>query len=156
MDCLISECFGLFIVNPLDLSSPNHPRARTHPQVETVLSFQTHPPLCFVSQLPNPQPTEIDIVLGGPPCQDYSGTNSRRQGVYGENGRYLPAMGRLIKKLQARQPKRPIYFIAESVPLRGDDLKAAEDAFGVPGLLLDSKDLSPCRRNRHYFINVSW
>ena len=95
-------------------------------------------------------------MLGGPPCQDYSGVNSHRKGVNGKHGQYLPAMGRFIAKLQERQPNRRIFFVAENVPLRGDDLQTVEKAFGVPGLLVDSKDVSPCRRNRHYFLNVSY
>jgi len=32
----------------------------------------------------------IDIIIGGPPCPDYSGINANKQGVTGSSGKYLP------------------------------------------------------------------
>lgn len=97
----------------------------------------------------------VDIVLGGPPCQDYSAVNAHRRGAEGRYGRYLHEFGRFIRRLEQKQGHK-IYFMAENVNIMGfKDMSVVEEAFQTPGLLLDAKEFSPCRRNRHYFLNVS-
>mmetsp|Transcript_35563 Transcript_35563/g.82595 ORF Transcript_35563/g.82595 Transcript_35563/m.82595 type:complete len:540 (-) Transcript_35563:514-2133(-) len=103
----------------------------------------------------------IDIVLGGPPCIDYSKVNARRQGHMGEQGTYMLRFGQLIRKIEKYQETKydrphPLFFLAENVFLSGDDLFAVRDAFqfNFDPVALDAMYLSPCRRNRHYFTNI--
>ena len=80
--------------------------------------------------------TAIDVVLGGPPCVDFSLVNARREGIEGEQGRYMLQFGRMIRSIErsqrsierSQQP-HPLFFLAENVFLRGDDLQAAREAF---------------------------
>mmetsp|Transcript_22249 Transcript_22249/g.34247 ORF Transcript_22249/g.34247 Transcript_22249/m.34247 type:complete len:599 (-) Transcript_22249:360-2156(-) len=97
----------------------------------------------------------IDIVMGGPPCQDYTPVNAFRKGVEGEQGKYLPNFGKFIQVLQEQQGhENPLFFLVENVEIRKmEDMNPIQEVFGIPGFPTDAKDLSPCRRKRHFWIN---
>lgn len=110
--------------------------------------------------------TAIDIVIGGPPCVDYSGANARREGVDGAQGRYMVRFGALIARMGSlkNQKGRRIHFLAENSVLYdsrdkkygdGDRAKICK-AFGIDWdpLEVDAKDFSPTRRNRHFLTNI--
>jgi site-specific DNA-cytosine methylase len=106
--------------------------------------------------------TAIDIIIGGPPCIDYSGANANRLGVEGRQGSYMVRFGNFIRKLQKLQD-RPIYFLAENTVLRNTknknlvdgDLSVIEEAFSVTvSITFDAKEVSPCRRQRTYLTNI--
>jgi hypothetical protein len=98
----------------------------------------------------------FDLVIGGPPCVDYSAVNARRQGAEGVQGRYTIEFGHLIRKLERLQNPHPLFYLVENVFLRGDDLAKVRDAFGIDWdpVVLDSLYLSPCRRKRHFITNI--
>jgi len=48
----------------------------------------------------------IDIVIGGPPCTDYSKVNAYRQGTKGEQGGYLVRFGKFIRSLELAQKRK--------------------------------------------------
>jgi hypothetical protein len=64
---------------------------------------------------------------------------------------------RTVRRIEAHpaQKGRKIFFLAENVILRGDDVEAVSDAFGMPPLSLDSSCFSPCTRKRMYWTNVA-
>jgi len=97
----------------------------------------------------------IDIVLGGPPCVDYTGINASRKGVRGEQGQYLQRFGTLVAAIRDHPLQRdvPLYFFAENVILRGRDLDEVSIAFDITPLEVDAHYFSPCRRKRHFFLN---
>jgi site-specific DNA-cytosine methylase len=97
----------------------------------------------------------IGIVLGGPPCIDYSAVNAYRKGVQGEQGQYLQRLGKLIHVMRSHKLQRghPLFFLAENVVLRDKDLDAVSDSFGITPLEVDAQYYSPCRRKRHFFMN---
>lgn len=117
----------------------------------------------------------FDLVIGGPPCVDYSGVNANRQGVSGAQGSYLPRMGEAVQRLQKLQPETKLFFLAENVvfrendkgnenyakeeqPLEKEDMAVVIEAFGGPAqcfhINLDSRVHTPVRRNRSYFSNI--
>jgi site-specific DNA-cytosine methylase len=102
----------------------------------------------------------IDLVIGGPPGVDFSAVNARREGVEGEQGQYMVRFGLLIRSLEQLQKNRlnrPLFFLAENVPLNGDDLWRVREAFGLDWdpITFDAQYLSPCRRKRHFFHESS-
>jgi site-specific DNA-cytosine methylase len=101
-------------------------------------------------------PSAIDIVIGGPPCQDFSRANANRQKTKGTQGSYLPQFGQLIKLIKESedQGSHPLFFFAENVVLDFEDVKKVEEAFGCTTIMLDAQHFSPTKRNRHYWMNV--
>ena len=98
----------------------------------------------------------FDIIIGGPPCYDYTKVNARREGHEGDQGRYMLNFGRTIRKIERYQHPHSLYFLAENVRLHGQDKQEVMDAFGLDWdpIELDAKYLSPCRRDRHWFTNI--
>jgi hypothetical protein len=98
----------------------------------------------------------IDIVLGGPPCVDFSLVNANRQGVQGREGQYMLEFGRTIRKIERLQSPHPLLFLAENVILKGDDLEETRNAFGLDfdPITLDAMYVSPTRRKRHFVMNI--
>ena len=99
----------------------------------------------------------IDIIIGGPPCVDYSGVNANRQGVQGVQGQYLLQFGELICDIRRNERQRgnPLFFLCENVPIADKDGSLqVENQFGVSGICIDAKYFSPCKRNRVYFTTV--
>jgi hypothetical protein len=103
-------------------------------------------------------PLAIDLVVGGPPCSDFSKVNGTRKGVLGKQGQYLIAFGDLIKQIREHvgQKNQHLFFLVENVILSGNDLIQAREAYGITWdpVEFDAKYVSPCRRNRHFFMNV--
>jgi site-specific DNA-cytosine methylase len=98
----------------------------------------------------------IDIVIGGPPCVDFSRVNAYRQGVEGEQGSFMMRFGRAIRMIERLQSPHPLFFVAENVWLSGDDRTKIMEAFGFDWdpIALDAQYLSPARRNRHFLTNI--
>ena len=98
----------------------------------------------------------FDIIIGGPPCYDYTKVNARREGHEGEQGQYMLDFGRTIREIERYQQPHLLYFLAENVRLSGKDKQEVMDAFGLDWdpIELDAKYLSPCRRDRHWFTNI--
>jgi len=98
----------------------------------------------------------IDLIIGGPPCIDYSKVNANREGARGKQGNYLVEMGKFIRILERLQGQQPVYFLVENVVLAGEDLRTVNEAFGmdIDPINIDAKDFSPCRRNRHFWTNI--
>jgi C-5 cytosine-specific DNA methylase len=99
----------------------------------------------------------IDVVIGGPPCIDFSMVNAYRKGVQGRQGMYFLDFGNSIRTIERLQSPHPLFFLAENVILKGDDLEAVREAFGFDWdpIRFDSKYISPARRDRHFVSNVS-
>lgn len=64
--------------------------------------------------------------------------------------------GQFIRLLERLQRPHPVFFMAENVVLRKDDMRVVKDAFGFDWdpINLDALYFSPARRNRHFFTNI--
>lgn len=82
-------------------------------------------------------PPEVDVIIGGPPCQDLSTANaSGRVGLAGSRSGLFHAFATLLERLA------PSYVVMEQVPglltaNDGADLLAVVDRFDVAGYRMD-------------------
>jgi C-5 cytosine-specific DNA methylase len=107
----------------------------------------------------------IDIIIGGPPCVDFSKVNANREGADGEQGELMLRFGDLVQRiqhLQRRKWQHHVYFMientkldnAKNVPLKDGDLERILRAFGITWSIdFDAQLCSPGRRNRTYLTN---
>ena len=97
----------------------------------------------------------IDIVLGGPPCSDYSAVNAYRKGSAGTSGWYLVEFGKFIQQIQQHPLQRNVtlFFLSENVVAQ-EEYPDVHDAYGFYPLCVDAQRFSPCRRNRVYWTSV--
>lgn len=109
---------------------------------------------------PQSLPKDIDLVIGGPPCQSFSASGRRAGGAAGrldQRGRLFEAYCAIIKHV------RPKAFLFENVrgilgTNKGEDWKAIVAAFGRLGYtlsyrLLDALDYgAPQQRERMFLV----
>lgn len=105
-------------------------------------------------------PKDIDLIIGGPPCQSFSASGRRAGGAAGrldQRGRLFEAYCKIIKHV------RPKAFVFENVrgilgTNKGEDWKAIVRAFGRLGYtisyrLLDALDYGvPQQRERMFLV----
>jgi hypothetical protein len=97
----------------------------------------------------------IDLVLGGPPCDDFSIVKANRIDFEEQHDHYLIQLAQFIRELQNLQNPHPLWFFVESTILKQHDVCAVRDAFGVKWgpIEFEAAFLSPIHRKRHYFFN---
>jgi len=109
---------------------------------------------------PSTLPTEIDLVIGGPPCQSFSASGRRAGGAAGrldQRGRLFEAYCRIIDYV------KPKAFLFENVrgilaTNKGEDWKAIIEAFtrigySVSYRILDALDYgAPQQRERMFLV----
>jgi len=91
---------------------------------------------------------KIDLLIGGSPCQDFSGANKNREGINGQKSSLFWEFVRLKRDL------RPKYFFLENVRMTKDNQKLVSDALGVQPIVINSKDVSGQLRHRLYWTNI--
>jgi site-specific DNA-cytosine methylase len=98
----------------------------------------------------------LDLIVGGPPCQSFTGINANRGGVNSEEGLLFVNFGHFINNVMAHPLQRGerVFFFAENVVLRSDDLEKVEEPFKCPFFVLDAQYWSPCSRKRIFFTNL--
>jgi DNA (cytosine-5)-methyltransferase 3A len=96
---------------------------------------------------------EIDLLIGGSPCQDFSAANKTRDGLNGEKSRLFYEFIRLLKET------KPKYFLLENVKMKKewedvitDTLKEIYPDTQVYNI--NSKLVSAQLRNRFYWTNI--
>jgi len=99
----------------------------------------------------------FDIILGGPPCNEWSGINARRKGVDSESGSLILQFAKLINKVKKYNQKyhdvnHRTYFFCENVPEVGK-VSEIENTFGISAFKVDAKTWGPCFRERAFFFN---
>ena len=109
---------------------------------------------------PSALPSDIDLVIGGPPCQSFSASGRRAGGAAGrldQRGNLFQAYCRIIAQVQ------PEAFVFENVrgilgTNKGEDWRAIVAAFGKLGYtisyrLLDALDYgAPQQRERMFLV----
>lgn len=98
---------------------------------------------------------EIDLLIGGSPCQDFSFANMYKEdkkntyGLDGDKSKLFYEFLRLKKEIQ------PKYFLLENVRMRANAEKELNKYLGVEGVHIDSRLVSYQTRARIYWTNIS-
>lgn len=94
---------------------------------------------------------DIDLLIGGSPCQDFSMANAMmkdRLGLEGEKSKLFYEYLRLLREL------KPKYFLLENVKMKPEAKEQLDNYLGVEGVLIDSQLVSFQRRPRMYWTNI--
>ena len=97
---------------------------------------------------------EIDLVIGGSPCQDLTRmAGPERQGLKGEKSSLFWEYDRVLKIVRKARPS--VAFVLENVygmPERDRDI--ITKAMGVTPQRLRACEISACKRDRYFWSNL--
>lgn len=96
-----------------------------------------------VSTLP-----KIDLLIGGSPCQDFSGANKKRLGIGGEKSKLFYEFVRILQEV------KPTYFLLENVRMKKEHQDIVSNCLGVEPIVINSELVSPQLRHRLYWTNI--
>lgn len=94
---------------------------------------------------------EIDLLIGGSPCQNFSTARAMMceiDGLKGEKSRLFFEYLRLLKEI------KPKYFLLENVKMKKESEKELNQYLGVEGLHINSRLVSFQNRPRIYWTNI--
>lgn len=91
-------------------------------------------------------PKQIDLLIGGSPCQSFSPAGTRT-GFQGKSGLFWE----FVRILETLKPK---YFLLENVKMRNDWRDIISTALGVQPVLINSNLVSAQNRTRYYWTNI--
>jgi DNA (cytosine-5)-methyltransferase 3A len=92
---------------------------------------------------------QIDLLIGGSPCQDFSIASKDRKGLEGEKSSLFFEYLRLFKEC------KPKYFLLENVEMTKENKDALSEYLGAEPIFIDSIDFSFQTRKRYYWTNIS-
>ena len=91
---------------------------------------------------------KIDLLIGGSPCQDFSGANKERLGVDGvKSGLFFE----YVRLLKATKPK---YFLLENVRMKKEHQDFISSIIGCEPIIINSELVAPHLRHRLYWTNI--
>ncbi|KAH7423821.1 hypothetical protein KP509_12G075700 [Ceratopteris richardii] len=91
---------------------------------------------------------EIDLVVGGFPCQDLS-CLGKKAGLHGDRSKLFFEFLRILKVF------KPKWFLAENVAsMHWIDREEISKHIGVLPIEIDSQELSATKRKRYYWTNI--
>lgn len=91
----------------------------------------------------------IDLLIGGTPCQDLACCNQKGKGLDGERSKLF------FDYVRALHDTKPKYFLFENVArMKNKDREIITEVLGVEPILIDSALLSAQSRKRLYWTNI--
>lgn len=90
----------------------------------------------------------IDLLIGGSPCQDFSGANKERLGTDGTKSGLFFEYVRLLKSIN------PTYFLLENVRMKKEHQDFISSILGCEPIVINSELLAPHLRHRLYWTNI--
>jgi len=97
----------------------------------------------------NPLPTNVDLIIGGSPCQDLSIAKKNRQGLDGARSGLFWEYVRILKEVE------PKYFVLENVNSMPKEAKAIiTEALGVEPIMINAALVSAQNRKRLFWTNI--
>jgi len=90
----------------------------------------------------------IDLLLGGSPCQDLSQANKNRDGLEGNKSSLFYQFVRALDEI------KPKYFLFENVEMPAKDFAIISNALGTKPININSCLVSAQNRNRYYWTNI--
>ncbi len=100
-----------------------------------------------VNDLPN-----IDLIIGGSPCQDFSRANSKQLGLSGEKSGLFYEYLRLLNEIKGKNPN--ILFLLENVRMKKEYQDIISSELGVEPIRINSSLVSGQLRDRFYWTNI--
>lgn len=91
---------------------------------------------------------KIDLLIGGSPCQDFSGANKERKGVDGVKSKLFFEYVRILKETN------PKYFLLENVRMKQEHQDFVSSIIGCEPIVINSERLAPQLRHRLYWTNI--
>ena len=98
---------------------------------------------------------DVDLLIGGSPCQDFSiargvhnGELGERKGLKGEKSGLFYEYLRLLKEI------KPKYFLLENVRMDEESENQLNEYLGVEGIHINSNLVSYQNRHRIYWTNI--
>lgn len=94
-------------------------------------------------------PKDIDLLIGGSPCQDLSITKRNREGLQGSRSGLFWEYVRILRIVN------PKYFILENVAsMKKEDKDSISEVMGVEPILINSALVTAQQRKRLYWTNI--
>jgi len=90
----------------------------------------------------------IDLLIGGSPCQDFSRGNKERNGLNGLKSSLF------YKWIEAKETINPKYFLLENVVMNIEDNNFITKLLKVQPININSSLVSAQLRNRYYWTNI--
>ena len=94
---------------------------------------------------------EIDLLIGGSPCQDFSTANKERKGLEGSKSSLFYCYYEILQHLKRINPK--CRFLLENVRMEKRWENLLSDMLGVRPAVIDSKDFCAMLRYRLYWFD---
>ena len=91
---------------------------------------------------------KIDLLIGGSPCQDFSGANKERLGVDGTKS------GLFFEYIRLLEETNPKYFLLENVRMKKDHQDFISEMMGCEPVVINSELVAPHLRHRLYWTNI--
>lgn len=92
---------------------------------------------------------DIDLLLGGSPCQDLSIAKNNREGLKGSKSSLF------WKYKEALDIVQPKFFLFENVAsMKDEDRDIITEALGVQPVMINSEVFVPQTRKRYYWTNI--
>tara|TARA_R110000824_G_scaffold387743_1_gene583124 strand:+ start:145 stop:1050 length:906 start_codon:yes stop_codon:yes gene_type:complete len=91
---------------------------------------------------------QIDLLIGGSPCQDFSGANKERLGASGTKSGLFYEYVRLLNEC------KPKYFLLENVRMKKEHQDLISKVMGCEPIVINSELVSPQLRHRLYWTNI--
>ena len=91
---------------------------------------------------------KIDLLIGGSPCQDFSGANKERLGTDGLKSKLFFEYVRLLKETN------PKYFLLENVRMKKEHQDFVSSVMGCEPIVINSELVAPHLRHRLYWTNI--
>jgi len=102
--------------------------------------------------------TEIDLLIGGSPCQDFStlrafGTHGETpQGLQGDKSGVFYHYLRILREIKTYN--KDVKWLLENVKMKKENKEMLDGYLGVVGRYINSEDFSFQKRARYYWTNL--
>ena len=91
---------------------------------------------------------KTDLLIGGSPCQDFSGANKERLGTDGVKS------GLFFEYIRLLQETNPKYFLLENVRMKKEHQDFVSSIIGCEPIIINSELVAPHLRHRLYWTNI--
>jgi len=113
------------------------------------ISKKNHPEIIHLESVVDLKPPEIDLLIGGSPCQDLSIAKKNRKGLEGKRSGLFWEYVRIWKE------SKPKYFILENVNSMSKESKAKiTEIMGVEPIMINASLVSAQCRKRLFWTNI--